>query len=97
MILYLKTYIICSLHTSLPSDVIHDFVLPFTWHVTIRQNNLDVLPSNVVVHAVRDIEAKALYQVVHELCPRGDALTFSGGLIDMPIATVLKQAAASQM
>ena len=50
-------------------------MLPFTWHVSIRKNDLDVLPCNVVVHAVMDIEAKALCQVVHELCPRGDAVT----------------------
>ena len=71
---YVKTYLQYE-PTSLSSDVIHNLVFPFSWYISIRQNNLDVLPSNVVVHAVMDVEAKALCQVVHEICPRGDAVT----------------------
>lgn len=69
MTLYLKTW-----PTSLLSDVINNLVLPFSWYISIRQNDLDVLPSNVVVHPVMDIEAQALCQVVHEVCPRSDAV-----------------------
>lgn len=50
-------------------------MLPFAWHISIGQNDLDVLPGNVVVHAIMDIEAKALSQVVHEVRPGGDAVT----------------------
>ena len=54
-------------------------MLPFTRNVGVGQNDFDVLPCDVVVHAVMDVEAKALCQVVHELRPGGDAVAVKMG------------------
>ena len=42
--------------SSLLSDEVHDFVLPFPRNIGIREDHLDILPTSIIVQAVLQSE-----------------------------------------
>ncbi len=59
---------------SLLANVIHDFMLAFSRDVGIGEDNFDVSPSGIVVHALMNVVLEASGESGHKRSPGSDAI-----------------------